>query len=468
MEEDFLNEISHEDLHITKTKQTQEPSPYHIAGAIMDGARMITRTDTSDIYRYVDGVYLPDARPMIGNTVQHLLGEEASAYLTNEVIGHIQRTTYMDPTIAKDGTEFVNLMNGVVNVLTGEWTAHSPEVVFFKQLPFAYDPKAECPRIDTFISEVFTSEDVELAYEAIAYCLVPGYPIQKAFALIGEGANGKSTYLGLIKTFLGHESVSSVSLQDLDADKFSGASLYGKKANICADLPAKGLARTSMFKTLTGGDRVRVQFKFKNAFDFENSAKLLFSMNQLPLTDDESDAFYRRWVIIDFPNRFEGDKANTKKLTEITQTGELAGLFNKCLKVIPTLLERKTFCQAGATEETRLKYRRLSDSVFTYLETNIVIKNGAYDETSGRAIEEPGIIRKSALYAAYKGWCEQQKPPAIPVRDRVFNKRLLEYAPGVSDHRIKSDGNARAWKGIDFRDPEDAKADEQTILTGGV
>jgi len=457
-----LDGIRFEDLLVSKEDGATEIADA-VARFVLERFRIVTLSDTHQIYRYQDGVYLPDARLLIQNISERALGERATIHVVNEVLGHVERSTPFERAAALDGTRYVNLMNGIIDVTTGEWKAHAPEAVFFRQLPFAYNPKAECPLIDLFIEEVFTSADVELAYEMIAYTLIPGYPIQKAFALVGGGSNGKSTYLGLVKAFLGSENVSAVSLQDLDADRFSGASLYQKRANICADLPSRGLTRTSTFKALTGGDRIRVQFKHANSFDFENSAKLFFSMNQVPLTEDDSDAFYRRWVIVDFPNQFEGPRLDLNKLAKITHPSELAGLFNRCLKAIPGLLESKTFCRAGSTEETRLKYRKLSDSVFSFLEARCVVRNGVYD-LNGHPIEEPGLVRKTQLYGAYVDWCKAQPVPAV--RDQTFNKRLLQFAPSVSEIRIKEDGaSLRAWRGIDFRDADDLPdKPSQTVL----
>jgi phage/plasmid-associated DNA primase len=65
--------------------------------------------------------------------------------------------------------------------------------------------------------------------------------VQKAICLPGEGGNGKSVFLDLATRFLGSENVCHLSLQRLDAARFSGARLYGKLANICTDLPSDRL-----------------------------------------------------------------------------------------------------------------------------------------------------------------------------------------------------------------------------------
>ena len=427
-----------------KCKKTIDPQG--VARVFRSHNQIITLHDTEEMYYYEDGVYWPGARSLIKAFCERHLDEEISTHVVNEIVGHIERATYFDRSYALDGSADINLMNGIVNVLTGKWRDHSPDEVFFTQLPFVFDPDAACPAIDQFISEVFAEPDRELAYEIIAYTLIPGYLIQKAFALVGGGNNGKSTFLGLIRAFLGPDNVSSVTLQDLDGNRFAGASLYGKRANLCADLPSKDLHKTGMFKALTGGDRVRAENKGMQAFHFENQAKLFFSMNQVPMTDDDSDAFYRRWVLIDFPNKFEGANLNLNKLQEITKKTELAGLFNKCLKIVPQLLERKGFSNAGSTQATREKYIRMSDSVYCFIEDQVEILPLAW-------------VRKKDLYTRYLDWCREQRTP--PAGERKFKTRLTANLPSVSEGRQHDDEGRKvhAWEGIRLKSEKDAEED---------
>ena len=105
-----------------------------------------------------------------------------------------------------------------------------------------YDPNAECPLIQKFLEEITGSkEDAEILIEVIGYCLYRSYPIQKALMLVGDGANGKTTFLRLLTRFLGHQNVSNRSLHELETNRFAKASLFGKLANIYDDLPDKTL-----------------------------------------------------------------------------------------------------------------------------------------------------------------------------------------------------------------------------------
>ena len=76
------------------------------------------------------------------------------------------------------------------------------------------------------------------------------------------------------------------------------------------------MSRTSKLKKLTGGDLIGFEYKNKNPFEAKNYAKILIATNSLPTTSDKTLGFYRRWMIIDFPNQFSEKKDILKDIPE--------------------------------------------------------------------------------------------------------------------------------------------------------
>jgi len=181
--------------------------------------------------------------------------------------------------------------------------------------------------------------------EMFGYCLYKDYPFAKAFMLIGSGANGKSTLMKLLEKFLGEDNIATPSLQDLLRDKFAKVELFGKLANIHADLSSEKLENTGTFKMLTGGDTVYGQKKFKDPIKFKNHAKLIYSANELPRTDDRTDAFFRRWIVIDFPNQFTSNDefTNPDLPYSIIDEEEMSGLLNWALDGLERILDQGGF-----------------------------------------------------------------------------------------------------------------------------
>src|SRR5690606_10564240 len=145
-----------------------------------------------------------------------------------------------------------------------------------------------------------------LLEEAIGYCFYRRNELGKAFILIGDRANGKSTFLDMVKTMLGEENIASLDLAEL-GDRFKTAELFGKLANIGDDIGDEFIPNAAVFRKLVTGERVNVERKGQDPFEFNNYAKFLFSANNIPRIKDKTGAVQRRLVIIPFDAKFSPD-----------------------------------------------------------------------------------------------------------------------------------------------------------------
>ena len=402
----------------------------------MQEHKFATHIKSEVIYVYRNGAYRPGGEAVIKREVEVKLGELATVHRVNEVIGHVLRSTYIEPEKFEAPVNLINLANGILNIDTGELKPHTPDVVFLNQLPVRYDPNATCPAIEKFLGEVLHHDDIPLAYEVIGYCLYRSYLLAKAVALLGDGENGKSTLLKMIEAFLGRESCSNVSLQDLETNRFAAAQLFGKLANIHADLSDRALQTTGRFKMLTGRDTISAEFKFKSMFNFDSYAKLLFSANRLPETKDESTAFFRRWILINFPNRFPPDKADPKKLEKITLPAELSGLLNMALKGLKRLLERWQFSCSKTAEEIKVDYVHKSNPVWAFFVDCL-------------EVDPDGEVAKGEVYNAYVNYCNERKLPTV--REESFAKGLMRRVSLTTTRPLVDGKRVQSWKGIRFK-----------------
>lgn len=274
---------------------------------------VITFGDTDEVF-YFDGELWSPAEPIISKDVREsilFVNDDTCEADTREVIAYVRDMSRVDRgDFEPKDLNLVPLNNGVYDLAKGELRPYTMEDHFFAKLPVTYDPEAKCPNISKFLEEVCSIRDKSTLIEYAGYCLYRRYLIHKALILLGEGANGKTTFINLIKSFLGPENCSHETLQELNEVRFARAELYQKYANLFADLPGDRLFKTGVFKAVTGGDPISAERKFQNPFSFTNYAKLIFSANKLPATIDDTDAFFRRWLIVEFLNKFEGDKAD--------------------------------------------------------------------------------------------------------------------------------------------------------------
>ena len=175
----------------------------------------------------------------------------------------------------------INFKNGILNISTGEMEEHSPKSITTIQINANYSKSAVCPIFEEFMNDSLSHKDISIAQELLGYLLIPETIAEKTFILYGPGRTGKSTFLKLIEHILGKKSITNVASQDL-SQKFKPSLLFGKLANIYADLPNKALQDIGVFKTLVSGDTIAAEEKFHTPFSFSNKARLLFSCNELP------------------------------------------------------------------------------------------------------------------------------------------------------------------------------------------
>ena len=91
---------------------------------------------------------------------------------------------------------------------------------------------------------------------------------------------------------------------------------------------------TGILKKLTGNDLHTGEFKFKDQFKFTNYAKLIFSCNKIPQSEDYTDAFVRRIFIINFTQQFLGEKDDPYIIDKISTEEEFSGLFHESARKI--------------------------------------------------------------------------------------------------------------------------------------
>jgi putative DNA primase/helicase len=314
-----------------------------------------------------------------------------------------------------------------LKINTGKLIPHNPKLLSMTHIPVNYDEEATCPAIEIFLGEIVSEDDLPLLIEIFAWCLDLNSTIQRFILLVGEGANGKSTYIRLIRAFIGEPNCSSITLQALAHNRFASAELFGKFVNIYPDLPATLVKDTGTLKALTGGDAIYAERKFERGFTFINKAKLIFSANTVPRIDDESYAIWRRAIIIRFPNKFSGSDRDPDLIDKLTTPEELSGLLNLAIDKLKILREQGDFSYNPNWKLTREEYTLLSDPATAFIESECELD----------PLEE---IPKPELYKSYRKFCIESKIPVAT--SRGFGRTLKKKYWGTIRERQNN------WTGV--------------------
>lgn len=319
-----------------------------------------------------------------------------------------------------DNPQLLICENGILDVSKRELRQFSPSYFITTKIPVRYNPELDCPAIKKFLKEVLGKKQIPVFQELLGYTLYRRMIFHKAGLFVGSGANGKSTTLELVKAFLGKDNCSALTIQDICNNRFSLAVMFGKLANICADLPSNKMEHTGKFKQASGGDTVNAEVKNKMPFPFVNTAKLLFSCNRIPPIAEMEDcyAFFRRWIILEFNNVFDGKKADKHQLEKLTTPEELSGFLNFALDGLKRLLKNNDFSINETVEQMRKQYVKRSDSVKAFVEENIEV-----------TAEFSDWIEIGELYKIFVKYCQKEKIATVP--QRVFTAEMKEHCVGA-------------------------------------
>ena len=250
----------------------------------------------------------------------------------NEFVGKMKRTNVQATSwLTVQGK--INLSNGVLDVATGEFLQHDDVYGFPYVLPFDYTPNVECPLWEKFIEEVtLDREEVRnVLQEFMGLCLgfIDPTLVQRSAILLGEGANGKSVYLNVLKRMLGEENYSVVPLQEAASNRTARVSLVAKMANITEETPRGAFIESSFFKDLVSGGEVEAHKMYHGPFKFKNTAKVIMACNELPSLEDISNGMRRRLLVIPFSRIFA--RSEQDPLLSMKLEAESSGIFNWAL-----------------------------------------------------------------------------------------------------------------------------------------
>ena len=326
----------------------------------------------------------------------------------NEIIEAIKQVSRKNEPLPVKPT-WIQFDNKIVDIITGEQFKATSNYFITNPIPFQLhqDNFEQTPTIDKIFEEWVGKDYVKTLYEIIAYCLLPDYPINRLFCFVGAGMNGKSKFLELLRNFVGEGNVSSTELDTLIASRFEITRLHKKLICMMGETNFNEMSKTSIIKKLTGGDLIGFEYKNKNPFNEKNYAKILIATNNLPTTTDKTIGFYRRWLIIDFPNQF----SEKKDILADIPNEEYNSLALKCVGILKDLLMKRAFHKEGSIEDRMNKYEARSDFLQKFLDEFTIEDLGKY-------------ITKNDFRKKFASWCKENRHREMA--DNTLSKKMKD------------------------------------------
>jgi putative DNA primase/helicase len=237
--------------------------------------------------------------------------------------------------------------------------------------------------------------------------------------LLGDGENGKGVYLRASKAVLGEDNCVAIQPHELAEDRFAAAQLYGKSANLAGDIDSRFITNTGTIKRLTGGDLIDAQHKYQARFRFTNRAFMIVSANSIPASTDVSHGYLRRWLVLPFTQRFEGDNKDLNLDAKLA--AETAGILHRGVEGLRRLHDRNVFSTSQRMHAAKFRFDNYINPVRVFVEQFVVV-------------EPEARVKTKDVSDRYRAWAKGEGLGELSARN--FNERLPEAVQAIHGHHL--------------------------------
>jgi len=431
---------------MANTGLTTVPEPSLITLQIIHFHNFVTIMENREMYLYdkIMGIYKPYAETAIRAMIRQDY-PNCKVHDRNEVLADIQDRTFIRRTDFdnhKDKT-LLPLKSYLLSVKDFRQTEYTPDNYFTIKFPYNYKKELGCPKFIKFLKQILPNQpkDIIRVVEGFASGLVPEMKFEKAYMFVGTKAqNGKSTLFNIIAKVVGKDNIANVAIHDLKMERFARAELVDKAFNIYADVDNKSMRELGIIKMIISGDPMMVERKGQDPFSYAPRCRLFFSSNQPPIIDEDSNAVYRRFFLIDFPVEFrKHDPFFEDKFEE-----EYDGIMSLLVRNAAWLFKQRKLRYEQTPEDLRVKWDLKSNPISIFMEECLVRKVG-------------GKVEHGKMYHAYLTFCEREHYTAEMMN--TFTKLMKK-----KKNQIRRSANEQHWLEWELKETKDKDKQQEKII----
>lgn len=302
----------------------------------------------------------------------------------------------------------INLQNGTFEFTAEGWKRKlfNPNDFLTYQLPFAFDPGATCPKFDAYLEKVLPDECSRMVLQEFSGYIFTKMNLEKCLVLTGGGSNGKSVFFHILTALVGRENTLTFSMSHFGQETCR-AKLTNKLMNYSSDTGFKLAPET--FKALVSGEPIQARELYCKPFTLYNKVKFLMNCNMLPRETENTEAYFRRFLIIPFEVTI-AEKDRDINLASKIIADELPGVFNWLLVGLERILKQNGFTKCEKAELALATFQKNADTVQLFLDDQCF-------QPSATA-KEP----LASLYSKYEDFCKAEK--LSPLGKSSFSKEL--------------------------------------------
>ncbi|MDE1818842.1 MAG: hypothetical protein KGI19_09595 [Thaumarchaeota archaeon] len=393
---------------------------------------IVTIRETSEIRTYHDGRFCVCPDEKIKFLIEKLVIAPNTS-LIREVIASIKNITYKSLDEFDTDSETINLKNGLFNIVTGELRPHTPDYPSLVQFQVEYDPNAKCRVFNEYLVKSIPNEKMrQWAIEGLSLILLHELNLKKALFVVGNSDAGKSIFLSISENILGTENYASLTVHQIEEDRFAASVLVGKRANISHDISNSKILTSSTFKNLIDRRSIYIQKKGQNGFSTALDSHYIFSLNTCPQVDESAaEGFFNRVILVIFSKQFKisptkkdldngilpADPELEKKIKF-----ELPGIFNILLAAMRKIKSQNCITNLPNSDEIEKVWNSLANPIQDWIDVRI-IKTG----------DHKTFVTLEDFYRDYASWTMNRG-------EKVFSyAKFLKLASQLFDKSNRTD-----------------------------
>lgn len=329
----------------------------------------------------------------------------------------------------------LNCPNGTYNLMTGEFTQHSPFDFLTKMTRAEYQEGVRCERWEKFISEVMqdNKELIKFLQTAMGYALSGDTKQECMFILYGPlSRNGKSTTINALIEVLGDYGI-AIKAETVGLKTFNNsggpsediARLSGVRAVSVAEIEENMTLNASLVKQMTGNNILTARFLRENSFNFKAQYKLFMDTNYLPRISDTTLFKSGRIVVIPFNRQFADIEQDKSLFTQFSRPESLTGILNWLIEGF-NIYEKNGLQRTTLINEAINQYHQISDNVLMFTQECLRVKQGS-------------ALASTVIYTHYRSWCFRNGEKDVP--QFIFSQKLKNMGFFLSKRRVENEKN---------------------------
>lgn len=335
------------------------------------------------------------------------------------------------PVMPEATPEYIGFINGVLNIDTGEFVPPTPELLIVNTIPHRYNAEVDTTAMDDVLNDYACGDSVivkNLA-EIIGACMWRSTEYAQCAILVGRGANGKSTYMNMLKAVLGKRNFTTIDISLL-GERFQTTHLKRRLADFADDTASDFLKRTTLadFKKAITGEGVSGERKNVQEMDeFEPYATFIISANEMPCFAETTEGMERRLHAVPFNATFTigNGKQDARIKRRLTSEDACEQLIQIGLRGLASLRTQGQFTPSAASAELVHEMMMNSNSVLRWIDNQQI--NAEYFVAQ----------ETSEMWRMYMSWCATHGVDK-PKQNSAFTYTVLQKMPELETRRSGS------------------------------